>query len=372
LGKRFFNVGVVKVCHIVSGDLWAGAEVMSLQLLKGLIRYNDLEVSAILFNEGRLADGVRKLGIPLYVFREDKKSFLQIFQAVRRILIEKNFNVVHSHGYKENMLAYLATRTQRDIRLIGTQHGMPEVFGEKKNIKHRLLSKINFLLLARRFKHVVAVSMDINNMLVNHYGFPEEKVTMIHNGIDLPEHCHDRGGRDYFLIGSSGRLFSVKGYSLMVDIARKVLEKTDKIIFELAGDGPDMALIQDQIKQYGLERSFILRGFVKNISAFYRRLDLYLNTSLHEGIPMSVLEAMSYGLPVIAPSVGGLTEIIDKGVEGFLIEGRNPDDYAQRCLALCEEEALRKRIGAAARLKIMNHFSLEHMVQQYHGLYKTA
>lgn len=363
---------MIKVCHIVSGDLWAGAEVVTFHLLEGLSRCKEVDLSAVLLNEGRLADEIRRMGIPVHVIREDDKSFFEILRAVGNILREENSRVVHSHGYKENILAYLASQTKKDIRLIGTQHGMPEIYGKKKNIKHRVLAKINFLLLARRFKHVVAVSRDIHDIFVKRYGFSEDKIKVIHNGIDIPEDGRGGGDRDLFVIGSSGRLFPVKDYSLMVDVARKVLERTDKILFELAGDGPDLARIQELIKKYGLERSFILRGFLNDISAFYRRLDLYLNTSLHEGIPMSVLEAMSHGLPVVAPKVGGLTEIIANGVEGFLIEGRHAEDYAERCLALYKNEALRKGIGSSARQKIMSHFSVEHMVRQYHGLYLTA
>lgn len=84
-----------------------------------------------------------------------------------------------------------------------------------------VLSRINFFLLSRRFKHLVAVSRDIHNSFLNSYGFPEDKVMVIHNGINIPEECYDSGNRVFFVIGSSGRLFPVKDYPFMVQIARR-------------------------------------------------------------------------------------------------------------------------------------------------------
>jgi glycosyltransferase involved in cell wall biosynthesis len=89
------------------------------------------------------------------------------------------------------------------------------------------------------------------------------------------------------------------------------------------------------------------------MSTFYRGVDLYLNTSIHEGIPMSVLEAMAHGLPVVAPNVGGISEIIDQGVEGYLLEDRDPKASAEKFFLLYENKGLRERMSHAAREKVV-------------------
>jgi len=124
------------------------------------------------------------------------------------------------------------------------------------------------------------------------------------------------------------------------------------------------------IEKYELEKSFKVEGFVQNIAQFYDGLDLYLSTSMHEGIPMSVLEAMAHGLPVIAPKVGGFCEIIENGVHGFLVENRNAGDFAERCLSLYEDGQLRNRMGKAARDRVEKNFSIERMSSQYYKLYQ--
>jgi len=224
-------------------------------------------------------------------------------------------------------------------------------------------------MLPRCFQNIVAVSKDIQKAFVNQYRFPEDKVIVIRNGIEISENIPMRKEKNTFVIGSSGRLFPVKDYSLMVEVAREILKKTNGIRFELAGDGPERPKIEDLIKKNGLDGTFLLRGFVSDTTPFYSGLDLYINTSVHEGIPMSVLEAMSYGIPIIAPNVGGLTEIIENGIQGFLVEGRDAEDFAEKCIALYKNESLRRQMGLAAREKIMKKFSLENMVQQYYHLY---
>jgi glycosyltransferase involved in cell wall biosynthesis len=360
---------MVRVFHIISGDLWAGAEVMAYNLLKELIQYRDLELSAIILNEGKLVDEIRRVGISVNVIDERTLSFFQILSAIKKIFKNRVPNLIHSHRYKENLLAYLASRTVKDIKLIGTLHGMPEASRGKGNPRHRFISMLNIIVLSKGFQYVVAVSKDLAKAFVKQYGLKKNTVKVIHNGIEIPEKLAGGDSRDFFVIGSAGRFFGVKGYPLMVDIANQVVQGTTGIRFELAGDGPELGRIHDLIQGYGLERCFLLRGFVDDVSNFYRGLDLYLNTSLHEGIPLSVLEAMAHGLPVVAPSVGGLKEILQNGVQGYLVESRNPGDFAEKCLHLYNNRELVDEMSSAARERIMKEFSIEAMARQYHDLY---
>jgi L-malate glycosyltransferase len=106
------------------------------------------------------------------------------------------------------------------------------------------------------------------------------------------------------------------------------------------------------------------------MNSFYQGLDVYLNTSVHEGIPMTILEALSHGLPVIAPAVGGIVEIIDDGKEGFLIDSRNPHEFAEKCLLLKENRELREKMSRAAREKAEQTFSAKNMAERYYQLYR--
>ena len=215
-------LSMIRVCHMISGDLWAGAEVMDYCLLKNLKRYEDLGLSAILLNEGRLADEIRRLGIPVDVVDETRRSFIRLIRDTRRILDRRSPRIVHSHRYKENILAFLSTKNKCNIQLVNTQHGMPESIGANRNPKYDLLHKLNLSLSKKSFNRVIAVSGDIRDILINKYGFPGNKIKVIRNGIDIPEESPIKREKDIFIVGSMGRMFPVKDYPLMVEIAREV------------------------------------------------------------------------------------------------------------------------------------------------------
>ncbi len=116
---------------------------------------------------------------------------------------------------------------------------------------------------------------------------------------------------------------------MLTEIARSVCARNPNVRFILAGDGPEMKHIKTRIDEYALGDKFKLLGNTENIGEFYASLDMYINTSIHEGIPMTVLEAMSHSLPVIAPSVGGLVEIIENSKNRFSDRGQ---EYSIICV----------------------------------------
>jgi len=367
------NSSKLKVFHLISGDLWAGAEAMAFNLLSHLKGYPDLDLVTILLNEGRLAGNLREIGITVHVIDEKQFSFWEIVRRTRAILRTSPPDLIHSHRYKENILAALAAGFSGGIKLIATQHGLPELADEKSTFANRFVSKANFNLLSRYFTRTVAVSTDVRNSLVKKYAFRENRVNSIHNGIEIPDVTLSRQKTGTFVIGSSGRLSPVKDYPFMVEIARAMASTNGKdVYFELAGEGSERPVLESMVQHYGLQERFILKGHQDDMDTFYRGIDLYLNTSVHEGIPMTILEALARGIPVVAPAVGGISEIITNGVEGFLVDSRNPDAFAEKCLLLMDNMELRERMSKAARCRAESAFSAEKMAGNYYQLYRRA
>lgn len=360
----------IRVCHILSGDLWAGAEVMAFHLIRGLQARTDIEPFAIVLNLGRLAEELDQAGVPTLVLNENKLTFRDIARSTADAVGKWLPQILHSHRYKENALAFLVSRTakKRPI-LVGTQHGMPEVFDSGARLKHRLKARANFWLMAHRFDMTVAVSTQIQQSLKSR-GFRDGRIRTILNGMELPEPDRHAPPGPGFAIGSAGRLVPVKDYFLMAEIAWRMREFGPDIRFELAGDGPLFDDLRSRITNRGLADRFVLKGMVRDILGFYRGLDVYLNTSVHEGIPMSVLEAMALGIPPVVPRVGGLPEMITDGVEGFLVDGRDPEPFVRRCLELFRDCGLRRRMGLAARQRVVERFSVARMVDGYMDVYR--
>ncbi|WP_246043773.1 glycosyltransferase family 4 protein [Geomonas edaphica] len=340
---------------------------MTSNLLKELARNPELRLDVLLLNEGRLASELRSAGLTVTVLDENRHGFRSLLRQVRARLEKGAFQLIHSHRYKENLLAFLGNIGGK-ARLIATLHGLPEPCGTARPV-HALKARANFFLMRHFFDRTVAVSEDIREHLVGRLDFPGSRVAVVHNGIPVLSHRGIHKKDAGFCIGSSGRLVDVKDYPLMVEVASLVCHERD-VAFRLAGEGPCREEILAAVMRHGLEDRFILTGHLDHMEGFYQALDLYLNTSRHEGVPMTILEAMACGVPIVAPAVGGIGEIVTDGVEGLLAEGREPAALARRCIQLLDNAQLRKEMSLSAHRRAISEFSVERMAENYHRIYR--
>jgi glycosyltransferase involved in cell wall biosynthesis len=364
----------ITVLHVFSGDLWAGAEKMIATLLKQLRKYPDIRILALSLNESTLAGVLRESGIETIVISENNHFFASLLIKTFSHIRGTKVDLIHAHGYKEDMLALLVRQFIGVRWLVSTVHGLPEPsfirYSNGNNVAFK--RKVDYFILKHGFARVVAVSQDMKQNLVNKYGFNSTKVEMIHNGIDIPSLNNPRCPESSdFHIGTVGRLVSVKQYELFLDIADLVTKQVKNVRFSILGDGPLKEELASKVK--GLRLDNIVKFEVPRTdpSDFYESIDLYLNTSLHEGLPLSILEAMACGKPVVAPKVGGLPEIITHSEEGFLVESRSPKDFAEWCVKLIRNKELRTTMGQKASKTVSKSFCSDLMADSYHRLYQT-
>lgn len=359
----------VSVLTLASGDLWAGAEAVVHQLALGLREKPHIEHTVVLLNHGRLETLCAQAGINTQVIDESRHGFAAILARLIAICRAVRPQLIHSHRYKENLLAALASLACGRPRLVTTVHGLSE--GHNNTFKSTLKGRVNRFLMRRAFDTTVAVSNDIASALAEKAGVPAHRIITIFNGIDTdgipPVNTNPRA--DTITIGSAGRLFPVKDYPLMVDIARLTCEQRPAARFVLAGDGPEKGAIRNKIKACGLENRFTLLGHVDDMQAFYAGLDIYINTSMHEGIPMTVLEAMARRIPVVAFAVGGLNEIVSHGHDGYLVEQRDAGAFSQLLIELLDDRDRIKEYGENARRTCNHRFSTGQMSQRYYNVY---
>lgn len=355
------------VLHIVSGDLWGGGEKMAVSLLSTL-RSEGVPALALTFNEGLTAQRLRQAGIETLTVCERLPFPLMVAEAWR-LLRGCRVRLIHSHGFKENILAAALAPLLGCPRLVSTMHGLTEPTQAGSSLKHRLAAGLNLGLLRNRFHATVAVSEFVRRALVGRLRLAPSRVRLIYNGIPVPS-LNGREGPSTLTIGSAGRLYPVKDFPLLIDVAALVCQARPGVRFEVLGEGPQRREIEALIKAGGLEGAVSLPGFQADPSPFYERLAVYLNTSQHEGMPLAVLEAMAAGVPVVAPRVGGFPEVIDDGRQGFLSQGRSADELAEICIALVDDPALRQGLGEAARQRVIERFSLEAMGRGYLELYR--
>ena len=362
------------VLHVFSGDLWAGAEKMIVTLLKRLKNYPDIRILALSLNESILSRMLRESNVETIVIPEESHFFATLLVKALNHFRGKNIKLIHTHGYKEDLLALLIRQFIGVKWLVSTIHGLPEPsFFRHSNANNITFKrKLDYFVLKHGFAKVIAVSEDIQQNLINKYGFNSTKVEVIHNGIDIPRLKNPRRPEDSVLqVGTVGRMVSVKQYELFLDIADEVTKQLKNVRFSILGDGPLKEQLTRKAKALRLENIVTFEVPRIDPSDFYQSIDLYLNTSLHEGLPLSILEAMACGKPVVAPKVGGLPEIITHAEEGFLVESRSPKDFADWCVKLLRNKELRTIMGQKALNKVTKRFRSGLMADSYHRLYQS-
>lgn len=369
----------VKVCHVAMGDLWAGAEVQLLALIKYLVRLPGFEWTVILFNEGKLADELRKLPISLTVIPEKNHSPITIAYRLAKKFRQVRPDIVHTHKYKDSILGSIVARCLRIPYVVRVVHGMPEPFKGLKNLKMASYTLADRLVTRWLVDKVVAVSSDIERLLSQIYG--ADRIVCIHNGIDL-EAVHVTTQRamkrnewqiddEAVLIGTVGRLVPVKGHAILLEALRILGNSNPNVKLLLIGDGPLRVLLEAEVKQLGLEQAVIFTGHQKQSYDFINMMDIFVLPSLHEGIPMVLLEALALKRAVIASRVGGIPEVVSHGVSGMLVSPGNAAELATGIRELVQDRAKAEEFGVAGRRQVEQEFDASLMANRTAAMYHS-
>jgi glycosyltransferase involved in cell wall biosynthesis len=301
----------LRVLHIVSGDLWAGAEAQLFQLMRAFLRDPALQLTAVLLNEGELAARLRSCGVAVHVLDESKLSTTEIALQLARICRKMRPEIIHTHRLKENILGSLAALVTPGAVSVRTVHGAPEHAPKGVAPVRRAVQLADRLLGTYVQKKIVAVSSDLERRLWREYR--ADHIVRIWNGIDVglirALSRHDLGLRleGDVRFGIAGRLVPIKRVDLFLESARELLDHNGgDIHFYIIGDGPLMSELVARATTLGLSGACHFLGFQTNPLPILSKLDALVLTSDHEGLPMIALEAMALGIPVIAHEVGGL------------------------------------------------------------------
>lgn len=357
----------ISVCYIVSGDLWAGAEVQVASLLQALTREQRLQLSAILLNEGRLAEELRRYRVEVKVIPESRQDFWQILKEGTAYLRGRKMHVLHSHRYKENLLAACLAWYCQVPFVVRTEHGGAEPFLGFQHWKQRLIHQLDLAVARYATDAVISVSDELRNQLAR-FVDPKRIVT-IYNGIDtsqvhsrltvaeakcrlaIPEGC--------LVLGVAGRLEPIKRLDIFLAAAEQIAPRFPHTRFVVVGEGSEESHLRQLAYKHQLRGQVLFLGHRSDIYDVLRAFDVFVLCSEHEGMPMALLEALWLGVPVVARRVGGVPEVIRDGVNGILVESAEPaalskaciqvlqDEERLRCLALAGADLVKEKFDAA-------------------------
>ena len=340
-----------------------GAERATLDLAAGLAR-EGVRVVLILIRELRLGiahsaldASARATGLDVQVVETAGRFSLRLVRDIRRVLVGRGADILHTVGYKADVHGMLATGSR--IPQVSTVHGW--LF--RSDAKERCYGWINVQAL-RRCRSVVVLSRYYEDLLRRR----GVRVERIPSGLDPADFPQESSHHGTFTVGLMGRFSEEKNHAMLLNAVKRVVESRVTVDVLLAGDGPLRPSVEAEIARLDLRHIVRLKGYVAR-EDFLGSIDVLILCSHMENLPYSVMEAMASGLPVIATRVGGLPDLVVDGETGFLVESNDAAALADRISKLAADRALRQRMGQAGRRKIEAEFLAGASVKSHLDLY---
>lgn len=268
-------------------------------------------------------------------------------------------------------------------RLAGVRHVISSKrdAGDYKHYLHFLLNR----MVRPLTQHYIAVSGVVANVLRLREKVPANRISVIHNGVDLSRHALPTpesrrsarfalGFRDgEFVIGMCAWFRPEKDHAQLLDVYRRILGRVPGARLLLVGGGPLLEHFRSLSLNQGLSGLVTLTGPVEDVRPYLHAMDVAcLIPSSNEGFSNSVLEKMAAGLPLIVTDIGGNAEAVVDGTTGFVIPARRPDLLESRLLELESDVSLRNRMSEAARRRVEERFSLDSMIERHEALYRDV
>ncbi len=311
---------------------------------------------------------------------KDFKAFTAIYSIIRR----ERPDIVHTHTAKAGTLGRLAAICAGVPIKVHTFHG--HVFdGYFSPMKAKVFIFIE-KFLAKFTDKVVTVSSLVKDEIVNKLKIVEaSKCVVVPLGFDLDKFlgCEKHIGvfreelnveRDVVLVGIVGRLVPIKNHKMFLSSAKDIVNKIKDtaIKFAIIGDGECAAELRQEVAKLCLEKYVIFTGWKKNLADVYADLDIVALTSLNEGTPVSIIEAMACAKPVVATDVGGVRDVITHGENGLLAESNNVKDFSDKIYELAVDKDKRLRFGLCGREAVRSKYSKERLIKDIEALYEDC
>jgi glycosyltransferase involved in cell wall biosynthesis len=362
------------IIHLTASTFFGGPERQMLELAGSMPCH--FATTFLSFAEGggcgAFLDEVHRQGHDGRALFHDTPCFRAVIAELRAELRRLRADVLCCHGYKADILGQAAARLAH-VPVVAVSRGWTA-----ESLKVRLYEALDRLAL-RGMDRVVCVS-EGQAEKVRRAGVAVGRVVVICNAIravrfDRP----DPSGRQALLgvfprpparvVAAAGRLSPEKGFEHLVEAARRLAAEHPDAGFILFGDGALRGRLRRQVAAAGLEGRFMLPGFRGDLDRLLPFADVLALPSLTEGLPNVVLEAMAAAVPVVATRVGGVPEVVEDGVTGYVIPPADPAALAKRLGRLLGSAPERRALGAAGRRRVARHFTFEAQARAYQKLF---
>jgi glycosyltransferase involved in cell wall biosynthesis len=338
--------------------------------------------------EQSMAYVAEELGVPVVTIPHLHREIsplrdLLATARLARIMRSERPTILHTHTAKAGavgrMAALLAGRARPPI-IVHTFHGhvLRGYFGRFWTGVFRLLER----MLARITDALVAVSPEVRDELVALGVAPASKFRVIRLGIALDTRIQaDEAARaetrrvmgipdGRFVVGWIGRMTGVKRTDVLLHGFRTLREDGIDAVLCMVGDGPDRESVEQLADELGIVRDCLFTGYQEDVGPFFAAFDVFVLTSGNEGTPVTAIEALAAGCPVVATRVGGVPDVVTDGEDGFLVSPAAVDELAGRLADLARDPDLRARMGASGRARMRTRYAVDRLIDDTDRLYR--
>lgn len=350
-------------------EIIGGGQISLLALLEKLDKelFNPIVVCP---SRGSLPEALKRLNIEVKIIEMHRLKRFPILNVVksilriRKLIREKNIDLIHSNGSRACFYAGIAARLER----------IPLIWHVRIADRDNLLDRI----LAGLSAQIIAISEAVNRRFI-WMKDRKAKVKTIYNGIDLARFNSSLSGekiRKEFglalqvpLVGAVGRLDWYKGYPYLLKAARKVVDNIPECCFLIVGDGEKRRELEALTKELNLNKNVIFAGHREDITQILASLDLFVLASVSEGLGRSAIEAMACAKAVVVTNAGGLSEVVEDRVTGLLISPADPAALCKAIVTLLKSKDESQRMGLAGRRRAEKLFDIKVHVKKIENLY---
>jgi sugar transferase (PEP-CTERM/EpsH1 system associated) len=363
------------VVHLIYRLDIGGLETLLVDAINRMPAHKYRHAVVCLTDYTEFAQRITRPGVELVALHKPPGLELGTHKSLFKLLRQMRPEVLHT--YNLGTIEYHATALLAGVPVrVHAEHGRDASDPHGVNRKHNLLRR----LLVPAIDRYVPVSRDLERWLRGVVGIPQAKVQLIDNGVDT-ERFHpatDAAAEPWnapgvFVIGTVGRLQDVKDQACLIDafvLLRAMLpEQRDRLRLVLVGDGPLRERLSQKIAGAGLQDCAWLPGPRSDVDVVMRSFSLFALSSIAEGTPVTMLEAMASGLPVVSTAVGGIPDLVADGASGALVPAGDPQRLAEALAAYVLDAERTRRHGAAGRARIEQQYSVAAMLSAYVDLY---
>lgn len=353
----------LRVVHIISGLGIGGAERHLVNLLNAM----SCEYRAAIFvgekQPGASFYGDLDAAIEQHFIRVRRRSLpLGIFRLAS-VLKKNRVTVVHTHMYTSNLYGTIAARLAGVPVVVTTEHGEnPWKRPYQRWLERNVISRFADM----RF----CVSPQILEIRRDVDGIPANRLRLTINGTVVPPSSAGNKAASTPVVGAVGRFIPAKDYPGLLRAIALLRDRGYELTLCILGDGPEADKVKSLITEMKLNDIVRLPGMVSDVDSWYRQFDVYVSSSIREGQPVALLEAMAHALPVVATDVGASAETVIDGEGGLIVPPGDPRVLAESIGRLLDEPALRCSLGQSARRRVMERYSVAKVADDHVRIYQ--